>query len=130
MKALAEGIGTKIKHSLDVTLGLAPRHADAHTALGVYHAEVIDKTGRLVGALTYGASSDESMRHFETALELNPGSAITRVEYAKALMMLEGKKKEREARELLEQAAATAPRDAMEKLDVELARRELGHPTR
>jgi hypothetical protein len=41
----AQGLGGKIKHSLTQALELEPRHADAHVALGAYHAEVIDKVG-------------------------------------------------------------------------------------
>jgi len=125
VKALTQGIGGKIKTSLDTTLTLAPRHADAHTALGVYHAEIIDKVGALVGRLTYGASRSEAVTHFEKALSLNPDSAIARVEYANALIMLDGRKQASAALALREKAAAIAPHDATERLDVERARREL-----
>jgi tetratricopeptide (TPR) repeat protein len=125
LKALAEGIGTKVKDSLETALELAPRHADAHTALGVYHAEVISKIGSLIGGLTYGASADEAVRHFKAALALNPGSAIARVEYANGLIMLEGRKKAAEADALWREAAASAPHDAMERLDIELAKQAI-----
>ena len=125
VKALAEGVGGKVRASLDATLKLAPKHADAHIALGAYHAEIIDKVGAMVGGLTYGAKKDEGMKHFKTALELNPESAIARIEYANALVMLDGKKKMNEAVALYEAAAQCEPRDAMERLDVELAKAEL-----
>lgn len=125
MQALAHGIGNKVRASLHATLKLAPQHADAHIALGVYHAEIIDKAGSLVGGLTYGASKEESIRHFKTALELNPGSAIARVEFANALAMLEGKKGVQKAIALCEEAAAMVPHDAMERLDIDLAQKEL-----
>ena len=126
VQALTQGLGGKVKASLDTTLGLAPRHADAHVALGVYHAEIIDKTGALLGRLTYGASRDDAIAHFTKALELNPGSAIARIEYARALLMLDGRTRQEEAGGLLRAAAAAKPRDAMERLDVERARHELG----
>jgi tetratricopeptide (TPR) repeat protein len=125
VKALAQGIAGKIKASLDTTLELAPRHADAHIALGVYHAEIIDKVGALVGGLTYGASRNEAIGHFKTALSLNPDSAIARVEYADALIMLDGRKQAQAALALCEEAAAMTPHDAMERLDIERAREEL-----
>lgn len=125
LKALAQGSGGKVKASLDATLALAPRHADAHIALGVYHAEIIDKTGALVGRLTYGANRDEALSHFRTALSLNPGSAIARVEYARALVMLDGRKQADAAIALCREAAALEPHDAMERLDIERAREEL-----
>jgi tetratricopeptide (TPR) repeat protein len=124
-KALAAGIGGKVKAALDTTLKLAPKHADAHIASGAYHAEIIDKVGSLVGGMTYGAKKDAGLKHFETALKLNPDSAIARIEYANGLVMLEGKKALAQAEKLYEEAAACEPLDAMERLDVELAKAEL-----
>jgi hypothetical protein len=106
-------------------LKLAPKHADANIASGSYHAEIIDKVGALLGGVTYGAKKDVGLKHFETALKLNPDSAIARIEYANGLVMLEGKKALAKAEKLYEEAAACEARDAMEKLDVELAKAEL-----
>jgi len=125
VKALAQGVGGKVRQSLDMTIKLAPKHSDAHIALGAYHAEIIDKVGAMVGGLTYGAKKDEGIKHFKTALELNPESAIARIEYANALVMLDGKKKMEEAVALYEAAAHCEARDAMERLDVEAAKEEL-----
>jgi tetratricopeptide (TPR) repeat protein len=125
VKALADGIAGKVRTSLDTTLALAPRHADAHIALGVYHAEIIDKVGALVARLTYGVNRDDGVMHFQAAIELNPASAIARVEYADALIMMDGKKKLNQAIALCQQAAAITPHDAMERLDVERAKQEL-----
>jgi len=125
MKALSQGIGTRVKTSLETTIKLAPRHADAHIALGSYHAEIIDKVGAMVGGLTYGAKKDTGLQHYETALKLNPDSAIARIEYANGLVMVDGKKALPKAEKLYGEAAACAPLDAMEKLDVELAKAEL-----
>jgi hypothetical protein len=47
------------------------------------------------------------------------------VEYANGLVMLEGEKKIAEATKLYEEAAACTPLDAMERLDVEMAKAEL-----
>lgn len=125
MKALSEGIGAKVKSSLDMTIKLAPKHADAHIGLAMYHTEIIDKVGAMIGGLTYGAKKDEGLKLFKAALALNPHSAIARVEYANGLVLLEGKKKMNDAVKLYEEAAACEPMDAMECLDVELAKEEL-----
>ena len=124
-KALAQGLGSKVKTALEQTLKLAPQHADAHVTLGAFHAEVIDKVGTLIGAMTYGAKKDTGLAHFKEALRLNPGSAIAMIEYANGLVMLEGDKRMKEATRLYEQAAASEPLDAMERLHVEMARVEL-----
>jgi tetratricopeptide (TPR) repeat protein len=123
-KALAQGLGSKVKTALETAIKLQPRHADAHIALGAFHAEVIDKVGSLLGR-TQGASKDQGLLMYKTALKLNPNSAIAMVEYANGLVMLEGDKKMKEAEKLYADAAAFDPADAMERLDVEMAKAEL-----
>jgi tetratricopeptide (TPR) repeat protein len=123
-KALAQGLGGKVKTALETTIKLAPKHADAHIALGAFHAEVIDKVGKLLGK-TQGADAATGLKLFKEALKLNPTSAIAMVEYANGLVMLEGDKKMKEAEKLYADAAACTPMDAMERLDVEMAKAEL-----
>lgn len=123
-KALAQGLGAKVKTALETTLKLAPKHADAHIALGAFHAEVIDKVGALLGR-TQGANKANGLAMFEQALKLTPASAIAMVEYANGLVMLEGEKKMKQAEQLYADAAACTPVDAMERLDVEMAKAEL-----
>jgi tetratricopeptide (TPR) repeat protein len=123
-KALTQGLGVKVKTALETTIRLAPKHADAHIALGAFHAEVIDKVGKLLGR-TQGADAATGLKMYERALALNPTSAIARVEYANGLVMLEGDKRMKQAEQLYADAAACEPMDAMERLDVEMARAEL-----
>ena len=123
-KALAQGLGGKVKSALETTISLAPKHADAHIALGSFHAEVIDKVGKLLGR-TQGADAATGLKMYQQALKLNPTSAIAMIEYANGLVMLEGEKKMKEAEKLYADAAASAPMDAMERLDVEMAKAEL-----
>lgn len=124
-KALAQGLGARVKEALERTIALQPRHADAHVALGAFHAEVIDKVGSLIGGMTYGARKETGLRLFEEALRIHPDSPIALIEYANGLVMLEGDPKMGEATRLYQQAAKLQPRDAMEWLDVDLARSEL-----
>ena len=124
-KALAQGYGGKIRAALEAALKLQPKHADAHIAMGAYHAEIIDKVGALVGGLTYGANRDKGEEHFRKAVKLAPDSPIAHVEMANGLVMMHGKKLVEEAGRLYGKAAEMAPRDAMEKLDVEAARAEI-----
>jgi tetratricopeptide (TPR) repeat protein len=123
-KALAQGLGAKVKTALETAIKLAPKHADAHIALGAFHAEVIDKVGKLLGK-TQGADTATGLKMYQQALKLNPGSAIAMVEYANGLVMLEGDKRMKEAEKLYAEAAACEPADAMERLDVEMAKAEL-----
>ncbi len=86
---------------------------------------MINKVGAMLGGLTYGASREAGVKHFETALKLNPSSAIARIEYANGLVMMFGKAELPLATRLYQEAAACAPADAMERLDAELAKSEL-----
>ena len=124
-KALAQGIGGKVKVALETTISLEPMHADAHVALGAFHAEVIDKVGALIGNMTYGAKKSTSLAMFSRALELTPQSQMALMEYANALVMLEGDTRMEEATGLYERASHIAPKDAAERLDVEMAIAEL-----
>jgi len=121
-QALARGIGGKVRESLDNALSLSPDHAEAHTALGLYHAEIVHKVGRMVGKLTYGASADKALEHFEHALELTPEAPIAHIEYGNGLYLLFGDKRLDESNAAYEKAAGIKPIDAMQKLDVEFAK--------
>jgi tetratricopeptide (TPR) repeat protein len=125
VKALSQGYGGKIKTALETALKLEPKHADAHTAMGAYHAEIIDKVGAMVGGLTYGAKKEKGLEHYEKALKLAPKSPITHIEFANGLLMLFGDKQEDKATDLYVKASELTPRDGVEKLDVEMAKAEL-----
>jgi tetratricopeptide (TPR) repeat protein len=125
VKALGEGVGGKIQSSLRATLELEPEHAEAHTAMGMYHAEIIDKVGKMVGRLTYGANADQALEHFERALELTPASPIAHIEYGNGLYLLFGDDRLDEVTDLYIKATELQPLDAMEKLDIEAALAEM-----
>ncbi len=124
-KALAQGLGNKIKTDLETVIKRQPNHHDAHISLGAFHAEVIDKVGSLIGAMAYGANKDIGLNLFTQALQLNVKSAFGMLEYAHAMLMLDGEKMLSQANQLYQQAARAQPIDAMERLDVEMAKAEL-----
>lgn len=125
VKALRQGVGGKILGSLQRAIALQPAHAEAHTAMGMYHAEIIDKVGKLIGSMTYGASESKALEHFREALRLAPRAPIARIEFGNGLYLLYGESRLDEVSELYEQATETAPLDAMETLDVESALAEM-----
>jgi len=125
IKALSQGIGGKIQSSLQASLELQPEHAEAHTALGMYHAEIINKVGKMLGKMTYGASAAKALKHFDRALELTPGSPIAHIEYGNGLYLLYEDDKIDEVSDLYVKASELEPMDAMEKLDIEAALAEL-----
>ena len=124
-QALAQGIAGKVKSSLDAALKLAPKHAEAHTALGLYHAEIVGKVGGMLAKLTYGAGAGEAEKQLKEALKLTPDSPIAWIEYGNAQLLLRGEKGEDEAAVAFDKAAKLKPRDAMEALDAAWAKAQL-----
>jgi tetratricopeptide (TPR) repeat protein len=124
-RALAQGIGGKVRESLDKALTLAPKHAEVRTALGLYHAEIVGKVGSMLAKLTYGASATEAEKQLKEALKLTPDAPIAWVEYGNALLLLHGDKREDEVAEAYAKAAKIKPKDAMEALDAAWAREQI-----
>ena len=124
-KALKQGIAGKVRTALDEALALAPNHAEAHTAMALYHAEIIGKVGAMLGGLTYGAKASEAENHIRQALKLTPASPIAHIEHGNVLMLLHGEKQEDAAAAAYEKAAKAKPLDAMETLDAAWARSQL-----
>jgi tetratricopeptide (TPR) repeat protein len=124
-KALKQGIAGKVRASLDAALELAPKHAEAHTALALYHAEIIGKIGAMIGGLTYGAKASEAESHIKTALKLTPDSPIAHIEHGNVLMLLHGDRKEAAAAAEYEKSAGIKPLDAMEALDASYAKSQI-----
>ena len=86
---------------------------------------IINKVGKMIGGITYGASAEKALEHFARALELTPESPIAHIEYGNGLYLLYGDRRIDEVTDLFVKASELYPRDAMERLDVETALAEL-----
>ncbi len=124
-KALKMGIAGKVRASLDATLKLEPKHAEAHTALALYHAEIINKIGAMIGGITYGAKASQAEKHIAQAVKLTPASPIAHIEHGNVLLLLDEHKHEDAAAAAYEKAAKCKPLDAMEALDAAYAQSQL-----
>jgi tetratricopeptide (TPR) repeat protein len=122
LEALASGYATRVLKSLERALEIEPGHAEAHIALGLYHAEIVSKLGSLPARLTYGASQEEAIEHFSQAIKLAPKSPIAHVEYAHGLLLLDAEEHHKQVVKLCAHAAALEPLDRMEQLDIERAK--------
>ncbi|WP_395377138.1 hypothetical protein [Marinicella sp. W31] len=124
-KALRKGLAGKVKAALETTLKMQPNHAEAHTAMGLYHAEIIDKIGSTIGGLTYGAKASKAHKHFDQSLKLTPNTAITLIEKGNGLLLLEGDDATDDATALYEQAAECEALNCLQAMDIEFASSQL-----
>lgn len=124
-QALSQGLAGKVRASLDTTLELAPKHAEAMLALALYHAEIVAKVGKLIAGITYGAKAATAESLMTAALKLAPKSPIAHIEHGNMLLALYGDKREDEAAAAYARAAVLSPRDAMEALDVSYAKSQI-----
>ena len=124
-KALRKGLAGKVKAALETTLKMQPDHAEAHTAMGLYHAEIIDKIGSTIGGLTYGAKASKAHQHFNKSVELTPDTAITLIEKGNGLMLLDGDDATDDATTLYVQATECEALDCLQALDIDFAQSQL-----
>lgn len=110
--ALRQGLAGKIRELLEATMAIEPDHADAHLALGGWHAD-IHAEGR-IARMMYGGDREEAIALFERALELEPESKIVLHAYGIRLPRLDEENGVERAREMLEKALGLPVRDAYE----------------
>lgn len=110
--ALRQGLAGKIRELLEATMAIKPDHADAHLALGGWHAD-IHAEGR-IARMMYGGDKEEAIALFERALELEPESKIVLHAYGIRLPRLDEENGVERAREMLEKALGLPVRDAYE----------------
>ena len=110
LSALSEGLAGRIRDFLESALAIRPDFADAHTALGSWHADVAD-AGRIARWM-FGGDREEAIIHFERALELAPDSKAVLLEYALRLPELDREGGRERAREMLTHAVELPAGDA------------------
>jgi tetratricopeptide (TPR) repeat protein len=123
-KALSMGLAGKVKKALDMCLKLNPKHAEAHLASALWHAEIINKVGSTLGSFTYGAKQKLAEEHIKTALKLAPNMPIVHAEHAQMLLLLD-EDNEQEAADAFERASELKPLDAMDFLDGRFAKDQI-----
>ena len=128
MQVLAEGIGSKLHAALEAALELDADHPEAHTALGLYHAEVMDKIGATLAKLTWRVEPEAAEAHLRTAIRLTPEAPNAWVGLGIGLRLLDGHRHADEGNAALAKAAAMRPLDARQALEIAYAKRKLSAP--
>lgn len=119
--AFLNGVAGQVKSNFERALALNPRQVLALIGLGRWHAEIVS---RGVAGL-FGGDGNQVKALFERALSADPKSVAVRLEYARALLMLDDKANRAAARKLLEDASDLTPRDFAERRQLTSAERLL-----
>lgn len=123
--ALARDYIGKVTRASNDILAVYPEHPMGLGLSAGIGANIIRRAGKLGGKLAFGASGDDAKVRFETSFALVPDVALTRFEYANALLYVDSASALDEAVAQLRMAASFTPRHAIEALDVAYARRRL-----
>jgi hypothetical protein len=109
--AFLNGMVGQVRGSFERALELNPRQVIALIGLGRLHAELVS---RGVGAM-FGAEAALVKPLFERAVQADPKGIGVRLEYARALTVLDAAANRAQIKKLLEAAADLTPRDALER---------------
>ena len=125
VQVLTEGLGSKLHAALEAALELDADHAEAHTALGLYHAEVIDKIGAALAKLTWRVDPEAAEAHLRTAIRLTPQSPGAWLGLGIGLQLLDVRQHANESAEAFRNASALQPMDARQALEIGYAKQRL-----
>ncbi|MGH8212203.1 MAG: hypothetical protein ACREPP_03090 [Rhodanobacteraceae bacterium] len=128
MQVLGEGLGSKLHAALDAALELDADHAEAHTASGLYHAQVIEKIGAALARLTWRIDPEAAEAHLRTAIRLTPDAPSAWIGLGIGLESLEAKAHAAESADALRTAAEMQPIDARQALEIGYARQRSRTP--
>ncbi|MDX1587545.1 MAG: hypothetical protein R3296_01310 [Oleiphilaceae bacterium] len=117
--AMGTGYTSEVMDQLEELVEEDPDNIYAITLLGGVHSGIVEKAGGFLARMTFGASKGRMEEYFERALALNDRYAGLYYEYARALIKVDGRNGEKQARKLLEKGAALTPRHAEEALQVQ-----------
>ena len=116
MEALNRGYARRTRQAAEEALRLDPEMAEAHLTLASWHAEIVNKLGRLVAGMTYRATRRDALEYYEKALELAPEEKTVYLEYANGLLLFNRNRNREQARALLSQGIEIPPEDAYDRI--------------
>lgn len=126
MQVLADGLGSKLHAALDATLELDADHAEAHTALGLYFAEAVNKLGTGLAKMTLRVDPAVAEAHLRTAIELTPEAPNAWIGLGIGLGLLDPTANASQRKDALAKVAAMRPLDARQALEIAYAKKKLG----
>ena len=111
LEAATKGYVQKIRAATDNALRLNPDMAEAHLSLAMWHAAVVSAAGSSTADLLFGASEEDALAYFDMVSRSSPDVKLVPLEYAIALLNLNGDHNREKARELLARAIALPGKD-------------------
>ena len=114
-KAWRKKLPQKTKAEVDRYLASVPEDGRAHALLGAWHLGIVRKTGEKNGEKWFGATLNDGLSAYDTALTLRPGDIIITSNYALSLAELDFAANNVRARTMLETAMTAKPSDAIER---------------
>ena len=86
-EALTGGFAEKTKAAMDRAVQLDPNNFRAHLSIGSWNAEIVAAAG-FMAKMLYGATEENALASYQTALDLQPSSGLVHFEYAMGLLRL------------------------------------------
>lgn len=116
-QALATGFLGSTQKSLKAFTESSPNNSLYPTTLGGIQAGVVERVGSLIGRMTYGATANRTIEHFEHALQLETALPVIYNEYIVALNRLDADAHQERIQRLAQQCAKLTPFSAEEALN-------------
>lgn len=110
-QARSEGLADEALSLLQRAVAMAPDNSWAQASFGAWHLEIVQQAGPVLAGLMYGASREEGLQHYRTALTLAPRSALLQMNFALALLAMEDDGVIADARRALEIAITDSSPD-------------------
>lgn len=125
VKAINEKYAEQIREHLEFALSLDDNFADAHLALGSWHAGLIEVMGSFLAGILFGANRKDAVFHIERALELDREGIDIHYGSANGFLALGKRKYRKKAEGLLSRVAELPVQEAYQTSIQEKAARRI-----
>lgn len=114
-EARAEGLAEEAKDRLDKAMAIDPTNVWARASLGAWNLEIVHHAGKILASLMYGASQNEGLALYRTALGDAPAIAVLHFHFALSILALDPDEFRAEAERELRHTLSISVDDALTK---------------
>lgn len=112
-QARSEGLAEKARSVLDRAMAIDPTNVWARASLGAWHIEIVRHAGRILASFVYGASRDEGLTLYRSALKDAPEIAVLHYHFALSILALDPSEFRQEAERELRHTLTIRTDDAL-----------------